>query len=354
MEEKKEIKKLSMTSTKQEMLDAYSTLLKQLQEKQAGELKPEKKVEEKKTKEAVQVAEALTAEGVSREISNLKIDINKMLTQLSEKLEDEVQKFLAVQNAIAAKGNDLQEFYEIEKTAMTLGALIESQNQKRQEFEAEMTTRKEFLKREIETTREEWEKEKEAHEAAEKERVAAEKKQQTREKEEYDYAFKREQQLTTERFAYEKAKLEKEIKDRKEAFESEIKVREAAVSEKEEEIAELRKRASQFPKELETAVNRAVKETTDRLTLEGKSREDLLKKEHEGERNVLKTRIESMEKTVKEQSEQLARFSQQLEAAYQKVQDIAVKTVEGASNAKTMTNLQQLLGEQLRKPTQDK
>jgi hypothetical protein len=38
-------------------------------------------------------------------------------------------------------------------------------------------------------------------------------------------------------------------------------------------------------------------------------------------------------------SYQLARFSQQLEAAYQKVQDIAVKTVEGASNAKTMTNL---------------
>lgn len=55
-----------------------------------------------------------------------------------------------------------------------------------------------------------------------------------------------------------------------------------------------------------------------------------MKKEHEGERNVLKTRIKSMEKTVKEQSEQLARFSQQLEAAYQKVQDIAIKTVEGA------------------------
>jgi hypothetical protein len=33
MDEKKEVKRLSMTSTKQEMLDAYGTLLKQLQEK---------------------------------------------------------------------------------------------------------------------------------------------------------------------------------------------------------------------------------------------------------------------------------------------------------------------------------
>ena len=50
MEEKKDSKKLSMTSTKQEMLDSYNSLLKQLQEKQSGELKPEKKIEEKKRK----------------------------------------------------------------------------------------------------------------------------------------------------------------------------------------------------------------------------------------------------------------------------------------------------------------
>ena len=45
-----------MTSTKQEMLDAYHAVLKQVQEKDAAELKPEKKLEEKKHQEAVQVA----------------------------------------------------------------------------------------------------------------------------------------------------------------------------------------------------------------------------------------------------------------------------------------------------------
>jgi hypothetical protein len=105
---------------------------------------------------------------------------------------------------------------------------------------------------------------------------------------------------------------------------------------------------------LETAVTRAVKETSDRLLMEAKSREDLLKKEAEGESNVFKARIELLEKTTKEQSERITALTKQLESAYQKVQDIAVKTVEGASNSKSVASLQQLLGEQIRKQNPDK
>jgi len=212
-----------------------------------------------------------------------------------------------------------------------------------------MAKKKEELKEEIDATRAEWRKEKEEYEAAVKEREAADKKKQTRDKEEFDYNFKREQQLAKDRFEYENAKLEKEIKAKKEQADRELKVREQAVAEREEELTDLRKRAATFPKEMETAVNRAVKEVTDRLTLETKSREEIHKKEYEGERNVLKTRIEALEKIVKEQGDYIAKITQQLEAAYQKVQDIAVKTVEGASDAKSLANLQQFLGDQMRK-----
>jgi hypothetical protein len=354
MQEKKEPQKLSMTSTKQEMIEAYNVLLKQLQEKQSGELKPEKKIEEKKNREAVQIAESLTSEGVAKEIANLKLDIGKMLTQLSDRLEGEVSKFAAIQSAIAAKEKEVQELYEIEKSAMTLAALIEAQNQKRQEFAVEMENKKETLREEIETPRFEWEKEKEEHEAVIKERDTAEKKRQTREKEEFEYAFKKEQQLAKDRFEYEKAKLENEIKTRREQAENELRAREAAISEKEDELNDLRKRVSLFPKELETAVNRAIKETGDRLTLEAKTKEELLKKGFEGERNVLNTRVEALDKTLKEQSERISMLSQQLEAAYQKVQDIAVKTVEGSSSFKSLASLQQLLSEQTRKQQPEK
>lgn len=354
MDGKNERKKLAITNTKQEMLQAYNALLKELEEKQEGEMKPEKKIEEKKIREAVQVAESLTAEGVGKEIAGLKLEIGKTLTRISDQLEGEVNRFVATRNAIAAKEKELGELYEIEKTAMSLAALIEAQNQKRQEFNAEMETKREALRQEIDTTRAAWKKEQEEYNAAVKERDVAEKKRQTREKEEFEYAFKREQQLANERFTYEKAKLEKELKDKKEQMEQELNSREAKIAEKEAELNELRKQAAQFPKELETAVNRAVKETSERLLLEAKNREELLKKESEGERNVFNARIESLEKTTKEQGERISLLTKQLEAAYQKVQDIAVKTVEGASNFKSVASLQQILGDQMRKQPAEK
>jgi hypothetical protein len=354
MDEKKEQKKLAMTNTKQEMIHAYNTLLKELEEKQTGELKPEKKIEEKKTKEAVQVASSLTTEGVGKEIAELKLEIGRTLTWIADQLEGEVNRFVAIRSAITAKEKELQELYEIEKTAMSLAALIEAQNQKRQEFTAEMENKKEILRQEIDATRTAWEKEQEEHDADVKERDTAEKKRQTREKEEFEYSFKREQQLATDRFTYEKVKLEKELKDKKEQLENELKSREAAIAEKEAELNDLRKRAVQFPKELETSVTKAVKETSDRLLLEAKTREELLKKESEGERNVFKARIDSLEKTAAEQGERITVLTKQLEAAYQKVQDIAVKTVEGASNFKSVASLQQLIGEQMRKQTTEK
>jgi hypothetical protein len=336
------------------MLEAYNAVLKQLEAQREAELKPEKKIEEKKAKEVIQVAESLSSEGVAKEISNLKIETSKTLAQISDRLEEEVNKFRAIQSAIALKEKELQELYEIEKSAVTLAALIESQNQKRQAFESEMADRKETLNQEIEALRAERDKEKNDYEAEIKERDIAEKKRRDREKEEYEYSFKREQKLAKDKFEDEKSKLEKEIQVKKEQMESELKEREKVIAEKEEELNELKKKVSAFPKEMETAIAKAIKETTEKLTLEAKNREELVKKEFIGERNVLTTRIESLEKIVKEQSEQIAKFSQQLEKAYQQVQDIAVKTIEGSSSIKSFANLQQWVSEQMRKSSQEK
>jgi acetyl-CoA acetyltransferase len=43
-----------------------------------------------------------------------------------------------------------------------------------------------------------------------------------------------------------------------------------------------------------------------------------------------------------------------LEKAYQQVQDIAVKTIEGSSTLKSFANLQQWITEQTKKPSQEK
>jgi hypothetical protein len=342
-------KKLTDKNTKQEMLDAYQTLARQLEEKRSAELAPERRIEEKRTEEALKVALAIDPEGIDRDIGALKAEIGKMLADVSDRLGAESARFRGVQKAVAGKERELQELYGIEKAAVSLAALIEAQNQKRAEFESQMTREREELEGAMEARRAEWEQEKKAREAEAKERDATEKKARDREREDFTYAFKRDQQAIKDKLNDEKVALEKEIKIKRETADKELVEREKAITERERELAELRARAAAFPKELETAVSQAVKDVSDRIKLEAKNREDLARKEFEGERNVLAAKNESLEKASKELSTANAKLAQQLEAAYQKVQDIAEKTVDGTSGSKSLADLQKLLVEQSRK-----
>jgi hypothetical protein len=347
-------KKLSEKNTKQEMLEAYQGLVKQLEEKRAAELAPERRLDEKKTEEATRVAAAIAPDGIDRELGSLKAEIGKMLADISDRLAAESAKFRSLQKAVEGKQNELKELYGIEKAAVSLAALIEAQSQKRAEFETQMARDQEELETEIQTRRAAWDEEKKAHEAEVKERDAAEKKAQDRAREDFNYAFKREQQAIKDKLNDEKAALEKEIKFKRETAEKELVERERAVSEKERELAELRAKAEAFPKELEAAVAEAVKEAAERLKLESKSREDLAHKQFEGERNVLSARNENLERANKDLLAANSKLAQQLEAAYQKVQDIAEKTVEGSSQARSLAELQKLLIEQGRKNREEK
>jgi conjugal transfer/entry exclusion protein len=96
-------------------------------------------------------------------------------------------------------------------------------------------------------------------------------------------------------------------------------------------------------------VVRAVNDATARLQQDAAAREELLKREFAGEKNVLTTRIQSLEQTAKEQSEQIARLLGQSEKAYGQVQEIAVRAIEGSGSAKQLASLQQMLADQSRK-----
>ena len=347
-------KEVSMSHTKKEMLVAYNELLKKLQEQEKKSLDGEEKIEQKKIEDALKVADSLSTEGVVKEIGVLKAEIGTLLSQLSDQLEGEVNQYKSIQKAIEAKASELKEIYEIERSAATLAALIEAQQEKRVSFEGETAAKREELRHDIEATRSAWEEEEELHEAQTKERDAAETKRRQREQEEFEYQFEREKRLAHDQFEDEKRKTGSELQARKEEVEKELTQREEVIAAREQELEELRRRVESFPEEMETAVQKAVKETTERLRLEAGNRKELLTREFEGERNVLTTRIESLEKTIHEQSQQIAKLSQAQDNAYHQVQDIAVRAVEGASNYKSLATFQQLSAEQQKKASQEK
>ena len=342
-ESKSTTKKLTTSNTKQEMLDTYNELLKQMEAKRDAEAPPEKKIADKAVRQVIEAADALSGDAIIHKIGGLKAEVGKMLTTLSDQLEQEVGRYEAVKRAIAEKEQELAEIYEIQKAASSLAALIEAQNRKKEEFEDDIASRKEMLLREIEETRTDWQKEKVRRAAEQKELDTIEATKRTREKEEYDYALQREQQAARDTFdkdkkglEEEKARLEREISLRREQTEREFSEREQGIARQEQELLDLRTRVAAFPKELEASVVREVKAAIEKVQTEGKFRLDLVQKESEGERNVLQAQVASLENVVKDQAAQLAKLNEQVEKSYSQVQAIAVKAVEGTA-VKTIT-----------------
>lgn len=333
------IPQITGSSTKQEMLAAYKEMVKRLKEKREAELKPQQRAEEKQKEQAMQVAESLSTEGIAREVSNLRSEISKVLIELSDRMEEEIGKYLHLKRAVEAREKELVELAGIEKEALSLAALLEAQKERRERFDSEMSEKKQALEAEMASTRAGWKEEQKAHDAEVQAREAAEKRKREREAEEYTYAFERQKRLAQEQFDYEKARMERETQLHREELERDLRAREQTLAAKEAELVQLREKAAAFPAELAAAVDKAVKETNARLTRESEAREALLRKEFEGEQKVLQSRIESLQQTVKEQQQQIVRLSTQIEKSYGQVQEIAVKAIEGSGSGRAIPGL---------------
>lgn len=336
-------------SSRQAMAEIVADAEKVVAQRKEAEAKPEDRIAAKIVTEAVAAADALSSEGVVRSISELKSAMTRTLTQLSDRLEEEIGKYDRICRAIAAKETELKEIYEIQRSASTLLAFLETHERKQEEMEREYQSEKEQLDREIETTRTEWEKERKEHDQEVKERDVAEQKRRQRELEEYKYTFAREQQLARDQSGDEIAVAEKELAQRKAELDRQWGEREKALAASEQELAELRARSAGFAQELKAAAERAAADAVERVEGQHKAALELLRRELEGEKNVLATKIAAFERTVKEQAEQLSRLEQRAEKAYVQVQEIAVRAIEGSASSKQLANLQQLFTEQVRK-----
>lgn len=346
---------VSTANTKAELLEAYARLKEELEAKQEAELNADRVKEDKRRRAAVEVAEAVAASGVDAKIGDLRQALGAALAELSDKLRQETERYTQVKQAVQFKQAELEEIYGIEQAAASLAALVEAQKQRQEEFDAEMATRRDeqqadlaaqrsALQSEIDTTRSAWETERAAWDAAAKETRAAEERERTRRQEEFEYVFKRECQQRQDKLADELAQLEKELAGKREEFSRQVSVKEAELADRETKVAlreqsheALQAQVAGFPDELQRKVEEAVSGVSARLTVEAESAEKLIRAATDGEKNVLAARIEALQGVVKSQEKQIADLSGKLEAAYAKVQDIAVKAVD--SSARQLKNI---------------
>jgi uncharacterized coiled-coil protein SlyX len=330
-------KKLTLKDKKEEMLKAYEELLDKYKEKEKADKGTGKEAEMKRTVEeaVVEKVSTYTVESIIKGLADLKLDLSKTLTDISDKLIAEAAKLEEVQQAIAIETRNLEGIYDIKVAAETLATLIIEHEEKKKAFEEEIVIIKEQCK-----------KDEEEHERMIKERDENLKKERKREDEDYTYNLALSRKKDSNAYEEEKAALKKALKEERAIQEKELAEREAIVAAEESEIAELKAKVESFPDSLTKAIDETKKEVTIQTENQAKQKAELLAKETLGEKKVAELKIKNLEDTIANQAAQIEALTKQLNNMTTQVQDIAIKAIEGASGVRALSAVNEIALEQ--------
>jgi len=321
---------ISEKNTKSQILQAYNEAVLKLKEIE----KEDRKISKKKEEETKIVKEASenSVEKIVNGISKAKIEIMNALDEVSEMLTSEFKKLEGLQKAIELESNYLNEIYDIKVNADSLSAILLAQKEKKASFDSEIENKKNAFEEEMLQKKSQWKIEQENYENQKKERDTQLKKDRQREEEEYNYNLKLNRKKDADNYLEQKARLDKELSDKRASVEKELNEREEIVAAREKEFSELKLKVEQFPKELENAIKETEKSVIEKIELKYKHQAELAQKEMEGERSLNKQMIISLENKIKEQAEQIKQLTLKVNDSGQQVQTIAIKAIESSSS----------------------
>ncbi|MFA7492681.1 MAG: hypothetical protein WCZ43_04095, partial [Proteiniphilum sp.] len=286
---------------------------------------------EKQKQETLSKVADFSGESIVKNINELKGSLNNTLDELLQNLAGEFKKLEDIRSAIVIEQQSLEDMYSLTANTDSLAAMLLVQREKKESFEKEMAE-----------TRQQWEQEKVQNKALEKEQSEQLVKSRKREEEEYQYTLKITRQKEKDEYETKKALLEKELTDRKMAFDREIEQREQSVKASEEELARLRQENAEFPVRLETTVRAKEEEVTKTLKMQYDFDIKLMSKQSESDIRLRDQQIEALKEKILEMQAQLKEYGDKAAHAEEGVRDIAVKAIESASKGKFFERMELL------------
>lgn len=310
---------VSMSNTKKEILSAYDELFTKLKDQKKED--PRKENEQQIKVQIVKNATDNTFDGIVENIASMKLHMGKVLEKIGSDLEKEFKRLSEIKKAIKIEEENLENVYQLTSETDSLAAMIQAQKEIKESFENELNEQKE-----------KWAKEKNEYINKLNEDKEDKEKLRKREDDEYNYSIEIKRKKEEDIYQEKKAKQEKELADKKVAFESEIKEREQTVAENEAELLELRKNAENFPKELEKAVTSAIKQETDSLNAEFDFKIQLSEKETKGKIDLKDQIISNLEAKILDLQSQIKSLSGKTDKAEANAKDIVMKAIESSGN----------------------
>ena len=323
-----DMQKVTSKNTKNEILDTYEGLLKEVKDNKAN------KSEEQKTKASNQLVAKSVAQNskdIIHNIAELKLQVNQSLEDLSKSLLSEQEKLHNLQESITIQEAHLEDVYQITVNAESLEALLLAQQRKKAEFDEWINSAKEKFTLEMTEKKAKWSKEQSEFELAQKDKQEAQKKEWKRQEEEYNYQQKISRQQDADQYKQKQIQQEREIDEKLQKIESDCSSREADIISKEKEFSELLAYKEAADSKLEESIQNAKDQLQKELENKFKIDLSIKSKEYESEIALLKQNIGFLETKIHDLDKTVLYLNKQLSESQLQAQNLAKKVIEGNS-----------------------
>lgn len=287
--------KVTKSSTKDVIYNAYQEALKELEAAKSSAFNPNEIKAAKETKATLENA--------------------KNIVEMNILNEEIVAKYKDLEKAIEIKKSELNEYYGIEKEVDSILALIEAKKAIEAELDCEYAIKENDWQNRISDLKNEY-----------TETAATLKKERQREEEEYAYNLKRSRQVENDKWADEKATREIVLKARENA----VTEREKVVSESEDKLAKLTSEVETIPVLIASAKEEAYETARKELAKEHAIEKSVIEREAKLEKTLLEKELEALKEANRRLETQNADLTAKLETAQERVQTIATESVKAA------------------------
>jgi hypothetical protein len=281
-----------------------------------------------KNKEIVAKAANYTVDTIVKGMADLQLEFGSIVSELSEKLTSEVEKLTEAKQAIEIETQHRSELQKIRVVADALYIITQEHQQSLKAIEQQLTSEQEELTKEQTQVRKNWEQIDREYVEHQAELATTSAKDRQKEQDEFQYKVTRDRQLQADTYAETKRNQEQEIQSRDREQQKQWKEREKFLKDNQKLLDENLAKVVTFPAELEEAVKKSREEAIKETSSDAKVKADLFEKEWEGTKQGYEMKIQSLERVVDRQSEQITAIAEQLQTVMNQAQSLAMKAFE--------------------------
>jgi hypothetical protein len=315
--------------------DSKTQILTELDRILAEQYRPGSKVATKeeeaqlaKNKEIVTKAATYTVDTIVKGMADLQLEFGSIVTGLSDRLTVEVEKLTEVKQSIEIETQHRSELQQVRVVADALHIITQEHQQSLKAIEQQLTLDREKLAQEQVNLRKQWERNDREYTEQQTELATNIAKERQKEQDEVQYKVLRDRQLQTDIYTESNRNQAQEIQSLDRDRQKQWKEREKFLKDNQKLVDENAAKVIAFPAELEEAVKKAREEAIKETNSNEKVKADLAEKEWEGGKQGSEMKIQSLERVIDRQNEQIIAITEQLQTVMNQAQSLAMKAFE--------------------------